>query len=60
MNLEASERYKALIGKRVRLIYTDDPYTYLKRRDMGTITYISYLPDSMGFRLSGTQDLTSQ
>lgn len=48
MTSELSEQDKALIGKRVKLIYTDNPYTHLKRGDMGTITYISYLPDSMG------------
>jgi endogenous inhibitor of DNA gyrase (YacG/DUF329 family) len=48
MNLEACEPDKELIGKRVRPIFTDGPYTHLKRGDMGTITYISYLLESMG------------
>jgi hypothetical protein len=28
-----------LKGKRIRLIYTDDPYTKLRSGDMGTIKY---------------------
>lgn len=39
---------KSLIGKRIRLIHTDDPYTSLKYGDMGTITYVSELPSRMG------------
>lgn len=38
----------SLIGKRIKLIYTNDPYTHLKRDDMGTITYVSELPSRMG------------
>jgi hypothetical protein len=37
-----------LIGKRIKLVYTDDPYTRLKSGDMGTITFISELPSQMG------------
>jgi hypothetical protein len=37
-----------LIGRRVRLIFTNDPYAHLKCGDMGTITHVSYLPQNMG------------
>jgi hypothetical protein len=30
-----------LIGKRIRLLYTNDPYTRLKQGDLGTITDIN-------------------
>jgi hypothetical protein len=37
-----------IIGKRIRLIFTNDPYTRLKTGDMGTITYVSELPSRVG------------
>lgn len=37
-----------IIGKRIRLIFTNDPYTRLKTGDMGTITYASELPSRVG------------
>lgn len=36
------------IGKRVRLVHTNDPYTRLKPNDEGTITDITELPENMG------------
>lgn len=38
----------SLIGKRIKLIHTNDPYTNLKYGAMGTITYVSELPSRMG------------
>jgi Domain of unknown function (DUF4314) len=33
-----------IVGKRVELVYTDDPYTKLKPGDRGTVTDISEIP----------------
>jgi len=33
-----------LIGRRIRLLDTDDPYTKLKYGSLGTITDITYTP----------------
>jgi hypothetical protein len=33
-----------LVGRRVRLLHTDDPYTALKYGSLGTITEISFSP----------------
>jgi hypothetical protein len=38
----------SLIGKRIKLIHTNDPYTKLKQGDLGTITDVTELPASMG------------
>ena len=43
----SDERYRhleALIGKRVRLQYTNDPYTKLRQGDEGVVNYV----DDMG------------
>jgi hypothetical protein len=45
MNREQQD--KDLIGRRIRLIYTDDYYTRLTNGEFGTITHISYTPASM-------------
>jgi hypothetical protein len=37
-----------IVGKRIRLIHTDDPYTLLKPSDEGEIVDITKLPESMG------------
>lgn len=38
-----------IIGKRVRLIHTDDDrFTHLRAGDLGTISDATLLPDSMG------------
>jgi Domain of unknown function (DUF4314) len=36
-----------LIGKRIRLIYTNDPYTRLKSGDIGTIRFKHWNHDCM-------------
>jgi hypothetical protein len=33
-----------IVGKRVELVYTDDPYTKLKPGDRGAVTDISEIP----------------
>ena len=35
---------KKLIGKRIELIYTDDPYTKLIPGDRGTVTMVDEMP----------------
>ena len=40
-----------IIGKRIRLVHTDDPWTKLRPGDMGTISDVTFLPASMGGRM---------
>jgi hypothetical protein len=41
----------SIIGKRIRLIFTNDRYTSLKSGDMGTVTDITELPNELeGYR----------
>jgi hypothetical protein len=47
-NFDLTKKDKALIGRRVRLIFTDDSYCPLKNGDEGTITYVSHTPESIG------------
>jgi hypothetical protein len=37
---------KELVGKRIELIHTDDPYTKLIPGDRGTVTFVSETPFS--------------
>ena len=37
-------KLKNLIGRRIRLLHTDNPYTKLRRGDLGTITDITITP----------------
>ena len=41
---DSDSELKNLIGRRVRLIHTDDPYTKLKYGSLGTINDISSTP----------------
>jgi hypothetical protein len=51
-----------MIGKGIRLIFTDDRYTRLKSGDMGTVTDVTKLPKELGGNrqiwVDGTQDQT--
>jgi Domain of unknown function (DUF4314) len=38
---------KTMMGKRVRLIHTDDPYTKLKKGDLGTIQFSFFNLDEL-------------
>src|SRR5215216_2782094 len=38
----------SIIGKRIRLIFTDDRYTKHKSGDMGTVTDVTKLPKELG------------
>jgi hypothetical protein len=38
-------KLKNLIGRRIRLLHTDDPYTTLKFGSLGTVTDITITPD---------------
>lgn len=33
-----------LVGKRIELVFTDDPYTKLKAGDKGTVTFVDKTP----------------
>ena len=37
-----------MVGRRIRLIFTDDRYTKLRSGDEGTITDVTTLPKEMG------------
>lgn len=40
MSIKHYAHLQALIGKRVQLQYTNDPYTNLKQGDIGVVTFV--------------------
>ena len=45
---QLSDSEQSKLGKRIKLIHTNDPYTHLKQGDLGTITDVTELPADMG------------